>query len=181
MAAITLKQYNAIRLAAQSVQCTRAQLAAEYEVSERTVRKILAADSWEDYRTKNQVTSRKAQAAHKAKQAAESIPPWDDSGLFEGTKGARALEDNLVIPDPDAPKVVDELHEYPTNPPVLIPTPSVRDLGQISPEVCGWIREAADRSPELRGIIGALAVWSPEHFTEHMALLQDSLDHRCAD
>lgn len=167
MAAITLKQYNAIRKAAKDYKGTRGQLAAEHGVSERTLRKILAAETWKEYREKNVVTSRKAQAAHKAKKAAESIPPWEDSG--------RALEDDLVIQDPDAPKVVDEIHEYPADPPVLIPTPSVRDLGQISTDVCGWIREAADRSPELRGIIGALAVWSPEHFTEHMALLQDSL------
>lgn len=167
MAAITLKQYNAIRKAAQGYQGTRAQLGAEHGISERTVRKVLAAESWQDYKRKNLDTSRKAQAAQKARAEAEKVspPPVDD----------------LVIPNPDGPAIVDELHEYPTDPPVLIRTPAVRDLGQISPEVCGWIREAADRSPELRGIIGALAVWSPEHLTEHLALLHDSLDHRSAD
>ena len=186
MAAITLKQYNAIKRDAGTFQGTRAQLAEKHGVSERTVRKVLAAETWGAYLKKNE-ESRKKYGAKKARAEAQDdrveMPPvpWGDSGLFEGTKGARALEDDLVIQDPDAPKIVDEIHEYPTNPPVLIRTPAVRDLGQISPEVCGWIRKAADLSPELRGIIGALAVWSPEHLTEHLALLHDSLDHRSAD
>lgn len=171
MAAITLKQYNAIRKAARDYKGTRGQLAAEHGVSERTLRKILAAETWKEYREKNVVTSRKAQAAHKAKQAAESIPPWEDAG--------RALEDDLVMQDPDVPAPSEDDGGLP--PITVTVSGDMTTVGRIGSEVCRWIREAADRSPELRGIIGALAVWSPEHFTEHLALLQDSLENKYRD
>lgn len=162
MAAITLKQYNAIRKAAVGYKGTRAQLAAEHGVSERTLRKILAAETWKEYREKNVVTSRKAQAAQKAKkQAAESIPPWEDSG--------QALEDDLVIQDPDKP---------------VVTGPVAADPCQLSPEVCWWIRKACGfgSNGEIRGLIGALACYSPDHFTEHMALLNDSLSrNKCRE
>ena len=118
MAAINQKTFDKIRKAAKTYQGTIAQLAAEQGSSERTVRRILAAKNWTDYRERTVAASHKAQAARKARAEAEkTIPHWESSGLFEGTTGATALEDDLVIQNPDAPAepeqigITDEIHE----------------------------------------------------------------------
>lgn len=133
-------------------------LARRYRISRDTVRRVVSASGWKEWTDKLE-QKRLRYHERKKQTAAESCPDkTGDSGLFSGTMGARAMKEaavDEVIQNPDAPVIVDELHEYRPDEVVTV------ELGGLPPEVCDRVHYLST-CPEAAEIIARAVVLCPE-------------------
>lgn len=149
--------FDAIRKDAM-LGVSRDRLARRYRISKDTLRRVVRASGWKEWTAKLE-QKRLRYHERKMQAAAESSPDkTGDSGLFSGTMGARAMEETAVdevIQNPDAPVIVDELHEYQPK-----PLERLKCLG-LPKQICERIH-ALSQYPDAVEIIGKAVVLCPE-------------------